>query len=78
MRDDGQHTGRAVRRAALGARYRLAHLGTGPPMPAVSTISRRGGGRGAARRAPGRVSTEVGSVHWTTTTDSREHLRTNG
>ena len=41
-------------------------------MPAVSTIPRRSGGRGAAQRAPGRVSTEIGSVHWTTTTDSRE------
>ena len=51
MRDDGQRPGRAVRRAALGARYRLAHLG--PDRRAhdldESAVVAAVGGRGPAR-----------------------------
>ena len=74
VRDDGQRPGRAVRRAALGARYRLAHLG--PDRRAhdldESAVAAAVGGRGPARRAPGSVSTGADSVHWAKTTDSRE------
>jgi len=74
VRDDGQRPGRAVRRAALGARYRLAHLG--PDRRAhdldESAVAAAVGGRGPARRAPGSVSTGADSVHRAKTTDSRE------
>jgi len=74
VRDDGQRPGRAVRRAALGARHRLAHLG--PDRRAhdldESAVAAGVRGRGPVRRAPGSVSTGAESVHWAKTTDSRE------
>jgi len=75
VRGGGHRPGRAVRRAALGARRRLAHLGQDRGCP-ISTIPRRGGGRRPVRRAPGRVSTGAGSTHWGAMTDSRENART--
>ena len=75
VRGDGHRPGRAVRRAALGARRRLAHLGQDRGCP-ISTIPRRGGGRRPVRRAPGRVSTGAGFTHWEAVAGRRDNART--